>query len=89
MAKYANLWADISARSGYNAITREPQFGVEFLDQFQDKLLFGTDYVINRDRPDAPAPIVGYFKSLLEHKKLSESAYRKIGWENAQRLLGL
>ena len=35
--------AEPAAGSGHNAVTRDPSFGVEFVDQFQDKLMFGTD----------------------------------------------
>ena len=34
-----------SANSGYNALTRTPEFGIRFLNEFQDKLLFGTDHL--------------------------------------------
>jgi len=40
---YPNLYADISAGSGYNALTRDKEYGIRFLNEFQDKLLFGTD----------------------------------------------
>lgn len=45
---YPNLNADLSASSGLNAIRRDPDYGPEFLIQYQDRLLFGTD--------TAPAP---------------------------------
>ncbi len=38
MREYPALCADISAGSGHNALTRDPIFGLEFLDEFQDKL---------------------------------------------------
>src|SRR5262249_58085720 len=40
---YPNLFADISAGSGHNALTRDPAYGVSFIHEFQDRLLFGTD----------------------------------------------
>jgi len=40
---YPNMYADLSANSGLNAITRDPDFGIPFLTSFADKLLFGTD----------------------------------------------
>jgi hypothetical protein len=83
-----NLCADLSAGSGYNAITRDPAFGLEFLDRFQDKLLFGTD-VLRHDQTAADVPIVGLMQGLRAEKKLSEAAYAKIAQGNACRLLGL
>ena len=43
LEEYPNMYADLSARSGLNAITRDPDFGIPFLIKFADKLLFGTD----------------------------------------------
>lgn len=88
MRQYANLWADTSATSGYNALTREPAFGLEFLDEFQDKLIFGTDSCLRTD-VNLIYPIVSMMRELRETKKLSESALDKIAWKNCVRLLGL
>ena len=38
-----NLFADLSANSARNAITRDRGFGREFLIEFQDRLLFARD----------------------------------------------
>ncbi|MFH1740190.1 MAG: hypothetical protein ABIH23_14370, partial [bacterium] len=71
MAQYENLWADISAGSGYNALTRDTAFGLEFLDRFQDKLLFGTDHCLPYfDDPNAP--IVDFMRRLRKTRNLSE-----------------
>ena len=82
-----NLYADLSAGSGYNAITRDKQAGIRFLDEFQDKLLFGTDICFD----DSPQRGMHhrYLCSLLEQGALSEAAYIKIMGTNAVRLLGL
>ena len=88
MAQYPNLWADLSARSGYNAVTRDPAFGLEFLDRFQDKLLFGTD-VLRHDQTERDVPIVGFIKRILAEGRLSERAYGRIVRDNAVRLLKL
>ena len=85
MKKYHNLWADLSAGSGYNAITRDTQFGLEFLDQFCEKLLFGTDTCL----PYEDAPIAHYIEKIRQEKKLSENNFRKIVKDNAISLLGL
>ena len=41
--KYANLYADLSARSGFNALSRDPEFAYQFIEEFHDRLFFGTD----------------------------------------------
>jgi uncharacterized protein len=88
MRQYAKLWADISAGSGHNALTRDPAFGLEFLDEFQDQLMFGTDSCSRSDVSDV-YPNVRLVRELREGGRLSESALEKIEWRNATQLLGL
>jgi predicted TIM-barrel fold metal-dependent hydrolase len=45
LATYPNLYADLSAFSGYNAVTRDPEFTAGFLERNWSRLLFGTDYL--------------------------------------------
>lgn len=83
--RYHNLHGDLSAGSGYNAIHRDPDFGVSFMEEFQDRLLFGTDLAnVPQD-----VPIVPYFRSLRAAGRLSAAAWEKIAWRNADRVLGL
>ena len=79
MRKYPNLHGDLSAGSGFNAISRDPEFGNRFLEEFQDRLYWGTDH--------AKLPFVPYFRNLKEKHLISAAAYEKITWKNAARLL--
>ncbi|MFH0965784.1 MAG: amidohydrolase family protein [Planctomycetota bacterium] len=88
MEKYPNLWADTSATSGYNALTRDASYGVEFLDRFQDKLLFGTDVCVGV-AGEREMRILTYLAKIREEGRLSEEAYGKIMHANAEKLLGL
>jgi len=88
MRQYPNLYADISANSGYTAITRDSSFGLEFLDEFQDKIFFGTDSCLRSDVVRMYRN-VAYIKELRETKKLSESTLEKIEWKNCAQLLNL
>jgi len=45
LQQYNNLYADLSAYSGVNAITRDPEFTKEFFIRNQNKLLYGSDIV--------------------------------------------
>ena len=38
-----NLYCDISAHSGYNALNRDPEHAKTFLTQYQDRVVFGRD----------------------------------------------
>lgn len=40
---YPNLYADLSAHSARNALTRDPAFGRDFILEFQDRLLYARD----------------------------------------------
>lgn len=85
LKKYDNLYGDLSAGSGFNAITRDPEYGYKFLEEFQDKLLFGTDFCHHNQE----VPIVNYIKNALECGKISKTAYEKITHLNAEKLLKL
>jgi predicted TIM-barrel fold metal-dependent hydrolase len=43
LGDYPNLFADLSANSGNNAMSRDAEFTADFLKRHQDKLLFGSD----------------------------------------------
>ena len=43
LGDYANLYGDLSAGSGANALTRDPEFAQGFLDRHHRKLLWGSD----------------------------------------------
>jgi len=43
MSKYPNLYADMSAGSGYGALTRDEKFTAGFLKRHPQQLLFGSD----------------------------------------------
>jgi predicted TIM-barrel fold metal-dependent hydrolase len=88
MRQYPTLWADISAGSGYNALTRDPAFGIAFLEEFQDKLLFGTDSC-RRSDVNLLFDNVALLRDVRENKKISAEAGEKIAWKNATRLLNL
>ncbi|HQU74219.1 MAG TPA: amidohydrolase family protein [Calditrichia bacterium] len=77
LEQYPNFYADLSGRSGFNALNRDRHHARRFLDQFASKLLFGTD---------------NYFaglKTFLESLGLSDRALRQIFSDNANRLIRL
>jgi uncharacterized protein len=83
--RFPNLWADLSAGSGFNALARDPAYAARFLDEFQDRLMFGTDIC----SAGQELPLPGFLDRLREEGRLSEAAFRKIARENATRLYGL
>ena len=43
LSEYPNMYGDLSAGSGLNALTRDEAFTRDFLTRHQDKLVFGSD----------------------------------------------
>ncbi len=43
LADYPNMYGDLSANSGRNALGRDPEHAAAFLERHQDKLCLGTD----------------------------------------------
>ncbi len=76
-----NVYADLSAGSAYNPLTRDPSFGPAFLEKFRDKLLFGTDIC----RLTQEFPIFEYLRTC----GISNDAYRRITGLNAAEMLKL
>lgn len=83
--KHSNLYGDLSASSGFNALARNPEYAARFLNEFQDRLLFGTDIC----SADSELPLSGFLLELLEQGKLVQDAFNKIARGNATRLLEL
>jgi len=85
---YPNLYADLSAGSALNALTRDRDFGYRFLERYQDRLFFGTDACRKAAFAEMPG-IVPYLQQALQDGGLSATAYRKIAHENAERVFKL
>ena len=75
LEKYPNLFCDMSAGSGHNALSRDPDFTRGFLTRWQDRILFGRDYFDNIHR------------ELLESLELPAEILEKIYSGNALRIL--
>jgi predicted TIM-barrel fold metal-dependent hydrolase len=79
MEAYPNLYGDLSAGSGANSISRDREFGREFMIRRQDRLLFGTDYL----QPGQAVPQFELFDSL----DLPTDVAAKVFRGNAERVL--
>lgn len=88
MREYENLWADTSANSGYNALTKDMSYGIEFLDEFCDRIMFGTDSCKRSDLY-APYKNVEYIRDIEKNKKLPKDKLDKIKHKNSIKLLKL
>jgi predicted TIM-barrel fold metal-dependent hydrolase len=79
--RFPNLYGDLSAGSGANAIARDEKFGREFLIRRADRLMFGTDFL-------APGQDVPQFE-LFDKLDLPAEVQATIFRDNARRVLGL
>ncbi len=81
MAKYPNLYGDLSEPGGEKAIARDRAFGRDFIIRRADQLLFGTDWLM-------PGQQVPQF-DLLDSLNLPNDVQSKVYRDNALRLLKL
>ncbi len=81
---YSNIYADMSAGSGLNALLRDEAHAVAFMARHQDRLLFGTDCndVIGRGPGCQGAQTLAAIRRLAPEKRVE----RKVLHENARRL---
>jgi uncharacterized protein len=96
LGDYPNLFADMSAVSGNNAVARDPEFTAAFLERHQDKLLFGSDCSCRDgrgagyDNPAAPRMagkcVARETLSVLK-RSTSPAIFQKIASGNAYKLL--
>ncbi len=85
MRRYPNLHGDLSAGSGNNAIVRDFEFSAAFLEEFQDRLYWGSDIaILNQHIMQTET-----FAKIKSEKLIPPEAYEKITWKNAAKLLRL
>ena len=81
LQQYDNLYADLSANSGLTAITRDPEFTIDFFTRHQNKLLYGSD-------------IVSKGQILKNHEAIAEvdvdsKIKKKVFYSNSKKLLNI
>ncbi len=92
MRKYPNLYADLSAGSGANAMLRDPEHAYGFLEEFKDKLFYATDICTSSFEQLKDRLIIDlglFLDDAVDKGYISEDAYYKICRGNAEKLLGL
>lgn len=82
-----NLCGDLSAHSGSNAVMRDPEFGYSFLEEFQDRLYFGTDICDPRNITKPMLKLSRWLDEAAENGRISHEAYEKISRLNALKII--
>ncbi len=75
LEKYPNLYCDMSAGSGCNAFSRDPEFAKKFLITWQDRILYARDYFDN------------IHQEFLNSLDLPKEVLDKIYYKNALKLI--
>ncbi|MBV9501400.1 MAG: amidohydrolase family protein [Acidobacteriaceae bacterium] len=98
LSDYANLYADMSANSGNNALSRDQDFSREFIIRHRTKLIFGSDCSctdgkgagISQGRNPEASRLAGKCVARetlgLLQGITSPALFRQITWENGQKM---
>jgi predicted TIM-barrel fold metal-dependent hydrolase len=104
LSDYPNLFGDMAAWSGNNALSRDPEFTREFLSRHQDKLHFGSDCTCSDGKGGSSAPVptatgsasrrappgcIGHNTLTLLKGATSPAVFRKLTWTNGLRTFGI
>ena len=87
LSDYDNMFGDLSAQSGQNALTRDEDFARDFIARHRHKLLFGSDCT---DTAGAgPGCIGAQTIAVIRRLAPSRAIERSLLHDNAARLLRL
>ena len=101
LSDYPNLFGDLAANSGNNALSRDPAFTAGFLRRHEDKLIFGSDCActdgkgggVSQGGNPGASRLAGKCVARetlgLLQKTVSPAAFRKLTWENAHKVYKL
>jgi uncharacterized protein len=99
LGDYPNLFADLAANSGNNAMSRDAEFTRDFLTRHQDKLIFGSDCScadgqgggVSQNNNPAASRMAGKCVAretlTLLKKSTTPAVFQKLVWDNAHKLL--
>jgi hypothetical protein len=87
LREYGNLYCDISAGSGANALMRDRDHAARFIEEFADRIYYGCDICMHNQQ--FPFDFDEFLTSMRESGEISDENYRKIVRGNAEKLLGI
>ena len=87
LSDYPNLYGDLSAGSGLNALTRDEDFTRDFLTRHQDKLVYGSD--CNDHEGSGPKCLGAQTIAVIRRLAASKTVERKLLYGNAKKLFRL
>jgi predicted TIM-barrel fold metal-dependent hydrolase len=87
LSDYANMFGDLSAGSGLNALTRDEDFARDFLTRHQDKLIYGSD--CSDSEGSGPKCQGAQTIAAIRRLAANETIERKLLYGNAKALFRL
>lgn len=87
MRKYPNLYCDLSAGSGSNAMMRDKDHAAKFMAEFSDRIFYGIDMCAPSNTHQFT--FNDFLNEMLDEGLLSPKNYVKIVRDNAKKLLEL
>jgi predicted TIM-barrel fold metal-dependent hydrolase len=85
MRKYPNLYGELND-SAWTFLQRDHSYAIKFINEFQDRLFFATDYCsIRQERFN----MLELLKEWRNSGKLTEAVFNKIARGNAIRIFDL
>jgi uncharacterized protein len=99
LGDYPNLFGDLAANSGNNALSRDADFTRDFLARHQDKLIFGSDCScsdgqgggVSQNNNPAASRMAGKCVAretlTLLKRSTTPPVFQKLAWRNAHKLL--
>ena len=85
MREYGNLYCDLSAGSGRNAMMRDHEYAAKFLTEFADRIFYGTD--VGSIRQTFQYQFADFLEKLYNEGSIRLEVYEKICFENANKLI--
>ena len=87
LSEFPNMFADLSAGSGLNALTRDEEHTPKFFERHQDKLIYGSDCAdrFGQGTPCQGAQTIAAIRKFAPNKTIE----RKLLYENAKKLFRL
>ena len=87
LSDFPNMFGDLSAGSGLNALTRDEEHALAFIERHQDKLLYGSDCndVYGQGTKCQGSETLSALRRLVSDRRIQH----KLFWANAHRVLKL
>lgn len=89
LRRYPNLYCDLSANSGANAMMRDPEHAAAFLEEFSDRVFYGMDLCCPQNAQLQLGKLPAFLDELMLSGRISYDTYSKISQGNAKVLLHL